>query len=623
MKDLSPKGKTRLSLPQLLLSCVLLLAVTFTLCLIFARSAEGDSVTRRAKDDPFTAFSAKLYRQEMTANTINLHYGLAHPEFFGITEYPVTLPIYEAGSEKSASARLSQLLEDFSALRRESLSPEDQYACDCLERMLKLSKQMAAYPYYADPLSPTQGMQGELPILLSEYAFRTKKDVEEYLTLLGQVDAYFSSLLIYETEKISAGLSPSAESLTQSAVQCDAIVTFKELSQGTHFLQTSFEERLESLLNAEPLTAGEKEDFLARNNAMLTSAFLPACQKLKDGLLELAALAPDNPCPLSSYPRGKDYYRLLLASVTGSGKTPEEVRSLLLQTLTEELSAIRQLTGNYPGCLSALKSHSYEDLGLYDASVILSDLRQQMQGIYPQLPAECQCIVKSVSPNLQPYCAPAFYLTAPIDDASRNVIYVNPAAQAGSLELYVTLAHEGYPGHLYQNAYGSSCILSLENNLLRQLLGCGGYLEGWAFYVEQNAYDYASKRLLKDNRAADAVCVQIAKHERSLRLCLCSLADLMINYDGATVRDLADLCSSLGIQDLENASALCQYVCDSPCNYPKYYLGYLEILELKQEAKKLWGNSYDDLSFHEFYLSRGPADFENLRKALKTTRNVK
>ena len=614
MKDVSAQNKTHLSLPQLLLSCVLLLAVTSALCLIFAR---------RTGEDPFAAFCAELYRQEMTANTLNLHYGLARPELFGITEYPVTLPIYEAGSAEKASARLSKVLEDFHALPREALSPEDQYACDCLGRMLRLSKELAAYPHYANPLSPTQGVQGELPILLSEYTFRSKKDVEEYLTLLGQVDDYFSSLLIYETEKVASGLSPSAESLSQSAAQCDTIVTFEELSQGTHFLQTSFAERLEDLEGNGILSGPEKEDYLVRNNALLTNTFLPACQKLKDGLLELATMAPAGPCPLASYPQGKDYYRLLLASVTGSGKTPEEVRSLFMQTMKEELSAIRQLMEKYPGCLPALKSHSYEDLGIYDAIVILSDLRFQMQGVYPELPAECQCVVKSVSPNLQPYCAPAFYLTAPIDDASHNVIYVNPAAQAGSLELYVTLAHEGYPGHLYQNAYCSSCILSLENNLLRQLLGCGGYLEGWAFYVEQNAYDYASKRLINSNRPADAVCVQIAKHERSLRLCLCALADLMIHYDGASPGDLTDLCSSLGIQGLESVDALCQYVCDSPCNYPKYYLGYLEILELRKSAQRLWGTSFDDLSFHEFCLSHGPADFENLRKALETTRNVK
>ncbi|MCR5459457.1 MAG: DUF885 domain-containing protein [Acetatifactor sp.] len=552
MEDVSAQNKAHLSLPQLLLSCALLLAATSVLCLIFAR---------RAREDPFAAFSCELYRQEMTANTLNLHYGLAHPELFGITEYPVTLPIYEAHSAEKASAQLSKVLEDFHFLPREGLSLEDQYACDCLGRMLALSKELAAYPHYANPLSPTQGVQGELPILLSEYAFRSKHDVEEYLTLLGQVDDYFSSLLTYEAEKVAAGLSPSAQSLSQSAAQCDAIVTFEELSQGTHFLQTSFEERLEGLQHAGILSTREKEDYLVRNNALLKDTFLPACQKLKDGLSELASLAPDGPCPLASYPRGKDYYRLLLASVTGSGKTPEEVRSLLMRTLTDEVSAIRQLMEKYPGCLSSLKSHSYEDLGIYDASVILSDLRFQMQGVYP--------------------------------------------------------------GHLYQNAYSSSCILSLKNNLLRQLLGCGGYLEGWAFYVEQNAYDSASKLLIKNNRPADAVCVQIARHERSLRLCLCALADLMIHYDGATPGDLADLCSSLGIQGLENANALCQYVCDSPCNYPKYYLGYLEILELRQAAQRLWGSSFDALSFHEFYLSHGPADFENLRKALETTGNVK
>ena len=391
------------------------------------------------------------------------------------------------------------------------------------------------------------------------------------------------------------------------------------MEQGQSLFQTSFQERLEGLSGVASLTPEEKQAFLSRNNAILAGIVLPAFQELKAGLAELSRSAPKDPVSLSSLPRGREYYRLLLSSVTGSSKTPEEVRTLLEQTLIRETEAIGQLTSSYPGCLSSLRSGSYEDLGLSDASVILSDLEARMKGVYPVLPGKCSVTVKSVSPGLQSFCAPAFYLTSPLDDVTDNVIYVNPASAPSGLELYVTLAHEGYPGHLYQNAYSAANLLSLPNNRLRQLTGCGGYLEGWALYVEQNAYDDASRLLISQGRAADAACVQIAKHERSLRLCLCALFDLMIHYDGAETKDLAEVLSAFGAKQKADLEPLYAYVCAAPCNYMKYYLGYLELLELKEEAKQLWGEQYDDLRFHKFFLTWGPADFVSLKEKLKMT----
>ncbi|MFR5970913.1 MAG: DUF885 family protein [Clostridium sp.] len=49
--------------------------------------------------------------------------------------------------------------------------------------------------------------------------------------------------------------------------------------------------------------------------------------------------------------------------------------------------------------------------------------------------------------------SPAFYLTPPIDEPAANVIYINHAAKYRHQNLHATLAHEGYPGHLFQNCY--------------------------------------------------------------------------------------------------------------------------------------------------------------------------
>jgi len=598
------KKRIRLTSLQILISCGLLLLVSLFVCCL---------APKKGKEAPsFRQFCQELFIREMTANAIDLHYSLAHPERFGITEHAVTLPVYEPGSELGASEYPVRLLAALRAYKRESLSREDQYAYACLERILELSADLASHPYYADPLSPTQGMQCELPILLCEYSFRTRQDVEEYLQLLSQTGTYFSSLLTYEREKAAAGLSPSAVSLRKVAEQCDAIVTSEELARGEHFLQTSFSERLLELSASEALSGQELADLTARNDALLTSVLLPAFQDLRAGVLALAEDAPDGPTGLSAYPEGKAYYGTLLAYVTGSSKSPEEVKRLLEEVLDKETKNVRTLLTKYPE-LSSLP----ED-GMDDASAILSDLRQKMEGDFPDLPSECLVTVKTVSPSLSPYCAPAFYLTAPVDETDRNVIYVNPASNAHGLDLYVTLAHEGYPGHLYQNAYAGASLLLLENPFPRLLINCGGYVEGWALYVEQKAYDYVASSLSEQGNATAAARVILEKHYRSLQLCLYSLLDLMIHYENAGMEEILQVTSPYGIQDASALTAIYEYVCESPCNYPKYYLGYLEILELRKQAMTAWGADYSDLEFHRFLLDHGPADFQNLPLKFET-----
>ncbi len=63
-------------------------------------------------------------------------------------------------------------------------------------------------------------------------------------------------------------------------------------------------------------------------------------------------------------------------------------------------------------------------------------------------------------------------------------IYINRASTYTALDLYTTLAHEGYPGHLYQTILSGSTTLGS----VRNLLNFGGYIEGWATYVEMYAY---------------------------------------------------------------------------------------------------------------------------------------
>lgn len=572
--------------------------------------------TYKKDEKRFTNITSRLFTSEMSGSTLNMHYTLAHPEDFGIYDYEPSLPEYSAEGSLQGQIATENILADLRSVRRNKLTPSDAYLCRLLTRYLENSLRLSGFSYYSEPLSPSSGMQTQLPILLAEYTFRSKQDVEDYLALLDQTDEYFASLLVYEQEKARAGLLMPASSLKSVREQCDTIVTKQSLAEGTHFLQTTFSERLQLLQADGSLTEAEVQKYLSVNDRLLKTVVLPAYVALGDGLL----LLEDESISLTGLgasPQGKEYYEALLVSETGSCRPVAEIQELLTSQFTAEYEAISSLLDSHPAAAQRYADNALISFPCTNAAQMLADLQERMKGNFPAVPGETVSVtIKPVSESLENYTAPAFYLTAPLDDTANNVIYINTRKTITDLELYTTLAHEGYPGHLYQTVYHNRNTLNQGHRPAGELLWYGGYLEGWALYVEFLSYDYASDLLLEDDLEADAVLVQIEKHNRSLQLCLYSLLDIMIHYEDASFSKIAKVLENFGITDSSTATAIYSYIAQEPCNYLKYYLGYLEILSLQEEARTLWGDSYTDYDFHCFYLDNGPADFLSLSELL-------
>ncbi|WP_318708104.1 DUF885 domain-containing protein [Candidatus Acetatifactor stercoripullorum] len=602
-----------LSRRQLLLALAFLFAFAGITLFLFRYKRE---------EKQFSHITSQLFTDEMTSSTLNMHYTIANPADFGIYSYKPILPSYSKTGTLKGQAATENVIAALKSLNSEKLSDADSYTHRLLLRSLDNSLKVGSFVYYKEPLSPSSGMQSQLPILLAEYAFRTERDVTDYLSILDQTDEYFASLLVFEQEKAQAGLLMPASSLEKVKEQCDTIVTSEALEAGTHFLQSTFTERVDALCQEGILTEEEAQAYQMQNDRLLKTVLLPAYEALADGLFVLE----DTSIPLeglASKPEGRAYYEYLLVSETGSYRSIEEIKELLSAKFSQEYEAIQRIVAQDPTLVQRLSSEEYAVFPYTEAEEMLLDLQRRMSGSFPQLPEDTSAMpavtVKAVSQSLEEYCAPAFYLTAPLDDTDSNVIYINEKNSPGGLELYTTLAHEGYPGHLYQTVYSNRSFLSQGENKVRQLLWYGGYQEGWALYVEFLSFDYASALLEENGRSQDALCVQLEKHNRSLQLCLYSLLDIMIHDQGASFRQVAEVLENFGITQVSSIKAIYAYIAEEPCNYLKYYLGYLEILSLQQEAMAQWGDSYSDYAFHTFFLDCGPSDFTSLKERLLET----
>lgn len=585
-------------------------------------------------EQKFQYAADELFRQEMIHNTLNMHYTIANPADFGIQSYEAILPGYVPGTRDQQMKDLTEQAQFWSKLSRRNLSSSDAYTCRLLSLSLENSLEMQSHIYYEEPLSPASGMQSQLLILLAEYTFRTAQDVEDYLTLLSQTGDYYDSLLVYEQEKAAAGLAMSPDSLEKVRRQCRTILTADSLTAGSHFLQSTFQERINALYVGRKIDRDSALSAISRNEELLSTVLLPAYERLDKGLEQLSlqlqanALLQDSagdklPHGLAAYPEGQEYYRQLLIAETCSYRSPEELYDLLKCQLADQLNALHRLIQEEPACVLPTTAQSCLSAFPYtQPEQMLDDLQKRMAQDFPGLCSGSQnapaVTVKAVSDSLADYCAPAFYLTPPIDDTTANVIYINEKDTPDALELYTTLAHEGYPGHLYQSVYSRRYLSGQNIHPVRQLLNYGGYQEGWALYVEFIAYDYACAIMQECGQPEAAGYVRAEKINRSLLLCLYSLLDLMIHYDGANYEQITVVLSNFGISDPETIRSIYTYIAEEPANYPKYYVGYLEIMELQQKARTLWGADYTDLRFHTFFLNMGPSDFSSLSEALES-----
>lgn len=567
-------------------------SLTLVTALAFSGCALKNMNASKAANAGFDRFTDELFVREVSGNTLNLHYTVANPENYGIKEYPITLGNFSLDAMEQSMDAVDDYLAALKDMNYDALSSDRKLTYDCIYEKLKTESAAREVLPYTEILSASTGFQAQLPVLLAEYAFYDKQDVEDYLALLGQVRPYFQQVLLFEQVKAERGLLMSDTALQDIIDQCTALIADTK----DHFLISTFAGRLSGL----DLSDEEKKDFIARNQKALDTGFFPAYADLIQGLSALKGQGK-NPYGLCYLPKGRQYYEFLVAANTGSSFPVEELNTLILGSLAKDVQEFQK----------ELKSISEKADGTQEASgqtkvnpeAYLSDLQEKMKADFPSL-FQVSYTLHDIDSSLEQFLSPAFYLTPALDAAQNNVIYLNRSHAYTPLSLYTTLAHEGFPGHMYQNLY----TRTLHRDKVRSLFGTTGYAEGWATYGEMLSYGYAE---------ADPRLASLSRLNSLISLGVCAALDIGIHYHYWTPDDAFDFLCTYGFTDRAACNELYQYILEEPANYLNYYGGYLEFTRLRDLAQSSLGDRFDLKDFHEKILNIGEAPFCVVEKYLK------
>lgn len=590
----------------------------------------------------FSEFTDALFCYEVTSDSVTTAYNLKNPSALKIPALSPKLTAFsykqynKEKQEKKDAKLLASLTAKSNTFNVSKLSAEECLTLNLLKRNLSLNQKLSSFAYYDDLLGSTTGVQANLPVTLGEYPLRSEEDVNTYLALLTQVPDYFKNVITYQKHRKSLGFETPDFLLNTTKDNLSTMLS--GLRNDTNSFTETFNNRILGIKN---LSEKQRKTYQEKNQAYVKKYVLPAyenlyeyicnsfsadAKKTSDNPSENTTNSPksteasysvnkeylpkdDTPYGLSTLPQGADYYTLLAAQKTGSDRPTEELISMTENSLKQTLGTVLNIALTDKEAYKYYTEHPlttpYET-----PEAILTALSLMSRETFPPLKTAPTYQIKTVPKSLAPSLSPAFYMVPAIDDYKNNTIYINPlyiSKENGNL--FTTLAHEGFPGHLYQTVYFNET----NPSPIRHVLDYPGFVEGWATYVEINSFSYLDYPLEGNS------LLQLYQSDTLINLALCSRVDLGVNYENWTLTDVNNFFKENGFNNYYTAE-LYAYVVEAPANYLSYFIGYLEIMDLKEHCKKQLMENYSEIEFHKLLLDIGPSDFTTLRsEVLKRT----
>ncbi len=560
-----------------------------------------DDYTKVQKE--FEEFLKDEYVDSVTSDTLTYNYEIKDGAAMGIPEPEVTLSKYDM-SDEGIAAQKADFDKTFNRLKsfdRDVLTENQQLTYDILKQYMETEEEGYLNIYLSEPFSPMKGLQSNISTYFTDYRFDDKGDVERYIQVLNMVRDYFGTYLDFEKTKSEKGYFMSDAVCDKVIEQCEDFIKDKD----NHFMIQVFNDNIEAL---DFLTEDEIRDFENQNKKAVQESLIPAFEDTIKVLKSLKGTGK-NDDGICNYEGGKDYYAYLLQDAAGTSKSPEEVA----QMLDDNLSGL--MTSLYSIAMTDYASYEYfsenydnlfGDSDSKDPSEIIDILMDTATENYPDF-GKIKYTAKKLDKSLEDIQENtlAYYMSPAYDDQDNNLIRVNGKHTDG---MWTTLAHEGYPGHMLQNAY----YMSTDPEPIRTVLNFLGYKEGWAMYACYDAINYYTF----DGAVNSENVAKLYRLNDEISYLVSGRLDIGINYEGWTLEETRNYLDSNGFNG-DAAEDMYTTMIGDPAVYQSYSTGYYELQEIRDYAEEQLGTKFDAREFNTVVLQTGPCQFNILKEQVQ------
>ena len=564
---------------------------SFLLAGLLALSLAGCSQVKIGyEQEKFDAFMQDVFVNTMQSDYTTAHTFLQNPADFGVDMEKIPVNLGDRFTQENMEKQREQLRETNDTFRefdRDLLTAEQQDIYDTFDAQIALEIQFsdAKFDYYAPLFESMSGLQFQLPTLFADWEVRSEQDVQDLITLVQDVKPYVASALEADMGLLMLDLDAVAD-------YCSGIVQAGEQSAILSAMSAGIDS-----LNLDPERAETYKNELAQ---AFTDSFIPAFQHICDTMDSLKASGKNHTQGLAQFEHGKEYYELLLRQSIGADQSVQEVQEMMETAGQDHLKNLSAILLQNPTALLPLAENNLPETGNDSYQEILDALGEKIFTLFPEVRELSYHIVAVNEEIASDTGVEAYFKIPPLDGTSPKQLRVNPnTGEVSSLSTYSTVAHEGFPGHMYQYAYMYEHV---DSNYIKVLSNVPAYTEGYAVYAQYEA--------LKELEGIDQALLDAYRENELISYCAIIVCDIGIHYEGWSIEEFTSYLNSQGFS-LAGEDARLQYeqLWANPCAFEPYYVGYEQFRALKEKAQDALGNQFQEKAFNEVILRSGTVPF--------------
>ena len=561
-----------------------------------------------AENEEFAEFLDEFFVAYLEGDQLSVNIFCENPEDFGLGRYEASWYTYESYEDTDldeAKKEIANLRTELEVYKDAQLSNLQQVAYNNIESFLdyytdyyNIEDSNYMKILYVDQFG---GYVADFGTYMEAYSLRCKEDVQDVVDYITSTSVAFPSYLSFVKDKTDKGYALSNFTITEMRNYLKELMDDGE----DYYLKAILSFKIDNL---DFLTAEEKTSFKNQIADAIKNHFVPGVTELYNGLeAYLDKLPAENEGYWSVYENGKEMYVLELMDLLGLNEFDEEdyiedIEDAFSNANQKVISSQQKLVKNHNISTYADLEALITKYPIYNKLPIemMDYLDEFAKTIVPELKNKPEITIKNMdAASAKVSNAVAYYMKSALDSSQSEFITLNPQKLGDSNDVLGTLAHEGYPGHLYAYAYSKEQGLSNLSTIMTST----AHGEGWATYVELKLYEYAKAN--SDDQTFKDIMDYLYAQQLSGFL-LETRIDAGIHLEGWTVSNVQNFLKRNGYNsDLETATEIYDLIIEMPSGYAAYGYGKLFFVNLHEEAKDILGGYYDEIEFNAMLLSKG------------------